>query len=527
MLILNRSKGMAMNILIPKEIQKNENRIAASEKSIKQLNKLGFDVFVESSAGINSNINDKALSDAGATIVPLNDCFNGINAVVKVNAPTLDELNNYPNGIYLICFIWPQQNHDILEKLAEKQISTIAIDQIPRLSRAQKMDVLSSMANIAGYRAVIEASHYFGRLFTGQITAAGKMPPAKVLVIGAGVAGLAAVGAAKSMGAIVRAFDTRPAVEEQVLSMGAEFLQVEIEEDGSGMGGYAKTMSQEFIDAEMALFREQMEDVDIVITTALIPGKPAPKLILEDMTEILKPGSVIVDLAAEQGGNCELTVPGEIVVRNDVTIIGLTNLPSRLPNQSSQLLAQNIVHLMTDLTPNKDGELFIDFDDEIQRTATVVLKDEITFPPPPLKTVQDASVKPTQKTDVSKNVDVKKSNSALPILAFWLVAGVLTYLLGSVADLEFVKHFTVFILSIFIGWQVIWNVSHALHTPLMAVTNAISGIVVLGTVSQLGAVDSGWFILVLALIGTLVATINIVGGFFVTYKMLKMFRKEG
>ena len=395
------------------------------------------------------------------------------------------------------------------------------MDSVPRISRAQKMDALSSMANIAGYRAVVEAAQHFGRFFTGQITAAGKVPPAKVMVIGAGVAGLAAIGAAKSMGAIVRAFDTRPEVKEQVESMDAEFLMLDFEdEDGSGEGGYAKVMSDEFIKAEMALFAEQAKDVDIIITTALIPGKPAPKLITAEMVESMRDGSVVVDLAAEQGGNCELTEPGEVVVRNGVSIIGYTDLPSRLATQSSQLYATNLRHLLTDMTPEKDGKLVLDLEDEVVRGATVCTGGETLWPPPPPK----ISAAPAAKAEPAPApvVEKKKPSLAGPVILA-AIGGLALLGLGAVAPPSFMAHFTVFVLACFVGYMVIWNVTPALHTPLMSVTNAISSIIVIGALLQISSANS--LIMWIAAATVLITSINIAGGFAVTRRMLEMFRK--
>ncbi|MFC6978330.1 Re/Si-specific NAD(P)(+) transhydrogenase subunit alpha [Microbulbifer taiwanensis] len=494
---------------------------------MKRLRDLGFSVAVEKGAGAEASFTDEAYIEAGAEIrKDFKHCLEGAGLVLKVQAPSDEELALIPEGATLVAFLKPAQNAELLQKFADRKINALAVESVPRISRAQKMDALSSMANIGGYRAVIEAAHNFGRFFTGQITAAGKIPPAKVLVIGAGVAGLSAIGTAKSMGAIVRAFDTRAEVREQVESMGAEFLTVEIEEEGSGSGGYAKEMSKEFIEAEMALFREQAREVDIVVTTALIPGKPAPKLWLADMVDSMAEGSVVVDLAAEMGGNCDYTVADEKVVKSGVTIIGYTNLASRAATQSSSLYATNLAHLLSELSPEKNGEIDINFDDEVIRGATVVKAGEITWPPPPPKI--SAQPKPAEKKAEPQATVVEeqppKKKSPLSILAFWLVAGGLLLWLGRVAPPDFVSHFTVFVLAIFIGWQVIWNVTHALHTPLMSVTNAISGIVIVGALLQVGATGSG-LVTLLAFIGVLVASINIFGGFFVTYRMLKMFRR--
>jgi NAD(P) transhydrogenase subunit alpha len=516
-----------MKIAIPKESNVLEHRVAATPASVEKLIKLGFTVSVETGAGKSSNFTDDAYQAVGADIVSdKKSIFGATDILLKVLAPNPEEIALIAPKTTLISFLWPAQNPALLTELSEKSINALAMDSVPRISRAQKMDALSSQANIGGYRAVIEAAHHFGRFLNGQITAAGKIPPAKILVIGAGVAGLSAVGTAKSMGAIVRAFDTRPVVQEQVESMGGEFLTVEIEEDGSGTGGYAKEMSQEFIDAEMALFREQAKEVDIVITTALIPGKPAPRLWLKDMVELMKEGSVIVDLAGEQGGNCELTVANEVVTAHGVTIIGYTNLPSRLPTQASTLYAQNLVHLLTDMTPEKDGNMVINMDDEVIRGATVTNEGAISWPPPaPVL----SAAPPAPKKAVAPPVKVeKKKTSGTQIAIYWLIAGLALLGLGNVAPQEFVAHFTVFVLAIFIGWQVIWNVSHSLHTPLMSVTNAISGIIVVGALLQISSGDTlggSTLVSALAFISVLVASINIAGGFFVTHRMLKMFRR--
>jgi NAD(P) transhydrogenase subunit alpha len=408
----------------------------------------------------------------------------------------------------------------MLKDLTARGVTALAMDYIPRISRAQKMDALSSMANIGGYRAVVEAAQHFGRFFTGQITAAGKVPPAKVLVIGAGVAGLAAIGAAKSMGAIVRSFDTRPEVKEQVESMDAEFLLLDFEdEDGSGEGGYAKVMSDEFIKAEMALFAEQARDVDIIITTALIPGKPAPKLITAEMVRSMKDGSVVVDLAAEQGGNCELTEPEKVVVKHGVSIIGYTDLPSRMAAQASQLYGTNLRHLLTDMTPEKNGEIVVDFEDEVVRGATVCKDGETTWPPPAPK----LSAAPPKKAPEPPPVVVEEKKSAAgPVIAAAL-GGLALLGLGSVAPPSFMAHFTVFVLACFVGYMVIWNVTPALHTPLMSVTNAISSIIVIGALIQISSADS--MIKWIAVFTLLITSINIAGGFAVTRRMLEMFRK--
>ncbi|SJM89774.1 Re/Si-specific NAD(P)(+) transhydrogenase subunit alpha [Crenothrix polyspora] len=511
-----------MKIGIPKETHPGEKRVATTPDVAAQIIKLGFSVSVESGAGVAADISDAAYQAVGVEIVANTQAlWSGADIIMKVRAPSDAEVDLLPEGGRLISFIWPAQNADLMQKLAAKNVTVLAMDSVPRVSRAQKLDALSSMANIAGYRAIVEAAQHFGRFFTGQITAAGKIPPAKVLVIGAGVAGLAAIGAAKSMGAIVRSFDTRPEVKEQIESMDAEFLMLDFKEDGSGTGGYAKTMSAEFIAAEMALFAEQAKEIDIIVTTALIPGKPAPKLITTDMVKSMKPGSVIVDLAAEQGGNCELTEKDKVVVKHNVTIIGYTNLPSRLANQSSQLYSTNLRHLLTELSPEKNGEINVNMEDEVIRGTTVIKEGKITWPPPPPK----LSAAPAAKAEATVSAAPKKSLIPEPIksLLSLIIGGLLLFGLGAVAPASFMSHFTVFVLACFVGYQVIWNVSASLHTPLMSVTNAISGIIVIGALVQISA--PGIIITVLAGLAILIASINIAGGFLVTRRMLEMFRK--
>ncbi|OAI04776.1 Re/Si-specific NAD(P)(+) transhydrogenase subunit alpha [Methylomonas methanica] len=518
-----------MKIGVPKEVHDGEKRVATTPDAAEKIIKLGFKVLVESGAGDNANISDDAYRAAGVQVVAsAQELWQNSDIVMKVRAPefhpqlAIDEVDLLREGQQLISFIWPAQNEALMQKLAAKKVSVLAMDSVPRMSRAQKMDALSSMANIAGYRAIVEAAQHFGRFFTGQITAAGKIPPAKVLVIGAGVAGLAAIGAAKGMGAIVRAFDTRPEVKEQIESMDAEFLMLDFQEDGSGSGGYAKTMSKEFIEAEMALFAQQAKEVDIILTTALIPGKPAPELITAEMVASMKPGSVIVDLAAEQGGNCALTEKNQVVVKHDVTIIGYTNLPSRLANQSSQLYATNLRHLLTDLTPGKDGNTVINMEDEVIRGATVIKEGNITWPPPPPK----LSAAPKQAA-ATETAAITETKSLLPEpVKQWLpiaLAALVFFAVGATAPTSFLSHFTVFVLACFVGYQVIWNVSPSLHTPLMSVTNAISGIIVIGALVQVSSAEST--IGILSAVAILIASINIAGGFLVTRRMLEMFRK--
>jgi NAD(P) transhydrogenase subunit alpha len=508
-----------MKIGVPREIYAGEKRVATTPDVATQLIKLGFEVAVETGAGEAASYSDSAYEAVGCTIASGDEIWADSEIILKVRGPEDEEAARLKSGQTLISFLWPAQNPELLQNLTERGVTAMAMDSIPRISRAQKVDALSSMANIAGYRAVVEAAQHFGRFFTGQITAAGKVPPAKVLVIGAGVAGLAAIGAAKSMGAIVRSFDTRPEVKEQIESMDAEFLMLDFEdEDGSGEGGYAKVMSDEFIAAEMALFLEQAKEVDIIITTALIPGRPAPRLITKEMVEAMRNGSVIVDLAAEQGGNCELTQPGEVATHNGVTLIGYTDLPSRLAAQSSQLYATNLRHLLTDLTPEKDGQINVNMEDEVIRGATVCKDGETTWPPPAPKL---SAAPPKPKPAPVPKVEKKKSVAG-PIIGM-VVAGLALLALGAVAPPSFMAHFTVFVLACFVGYMVIWNVTAALHTPLMSVTNAISSIIIIGALIQISSETEVIKWIAVATVG--LASVNIFGGFAVTRRMLEMFRK--
>ena len=525
-----------MIIGIPAESHPGEKRVAASPDMIEKLIAAGFEVIVEAGAGAGASFTDDAFRQVGAAISKDTGDVWSADIVLKVRPPEFNaELDRHESemlakGATLIGFIYPAQNKDLMLLLAKKRRNVLAMDSIPRISRAQKLDALSSMANIAGYRAVVEASNIFGRFFSGQITAAGKVDPAKVLVIGAGVAGLAAIGTAKSLGAIVRAFDTRPEVKDQIQSMDAEFLELDFEEDGTGEGGYAKVMSKEFIEAEMALFAEQAREVDIIITTALIPGKPAPKLITKGMVLSMKDGSVIVDLAAEQGGNCECTVPGKVASSYGVNIVGYTDLPSRLAAQSSQLYATNLYNLLMELCPEKDGNIAIDMEDEVIRGATVVHEGEVTWPPPAVAVGAERKpsfsgqiVKPEDKA--ADKLETEPSWFMKLMTGAWLpliVAGLALFGLGQVAPPSFMGHFTVFVLSCFIGYMVIWNVTPSLHTPLMSVTNAISSIIILGALTQISSTDN--IIFILAAIAVFITCINIVGGFSVTQRMLQMFR---
>ncbi|MDC1087334.1 Re/Si-specific NAD(P)(+) transhydrogenase subunit alpha [Alphaproteobacteria bacterium] len=514
----------------PKEIFKGEARVAMTPESAKQIQKLGYTCLLETGAGLPSNFSDKDYKDAGVRIVKsASQLWKDSDVILKVRGPEKSEISKIQPNQHIISFIWPGQNKSLLDSLNKKKTTVQAMDMIPRISRAQKMDALSSMANIAGYRAVIEAGSQFGRFFTGQITAAGKVPPAKILVIGAGVAGLAAIGTAQSMGAIVRAFDVRPEVAEQIESMGAEFLMLDFTSDGSGEGGYAKPASKEFIKKEMELFREQAPEIDIVITTALIPGMPAPKLWPKEMVNLMKPGSIVVDLAAEQGGNCEVTIPNKMIeTKNKVKVIGYTDLPSRMATQSSNLYSTNIRHMLDDLTPEKNGVPFTNMDDDVIRGATVVHNGKITFPPPKPKIAAIAkhvekTVQKTQEELDKEKTEAEKASGRTQIILL-IVGAFLTWFIGLYAPSDFMQHFIVFILSCFVGYQVIWNVSHSLHTPLMAVTNAISSIIIIGALLQMKTDND--IVSILALISVFIATINIVGGFMVTKRMLAMFQRS-
>lgn len=515
-----------MKVGIPSEISPNELRVAATPKTVKRLQKQGFEVYIQHNAGLKANFSDKEFEEAGAKIVSTAaEIYGQSDIVLKVKEPAMEEVDLMKEGLVMLSYLWPAQNQPLLQKLADKKVNAVAMDAIPRISRAQKMDVLSSMANIAGYRSVIEGSYHFGRFLNGQITAAGKVEPAKVLVIGAGVAGLAAIGAANSLGAIVRAFDTRKEVAEQIESMGAQFLTVEIEEDGATSSGYSKEMSKEFIEAEMKLFLEQAKEVDIVITTAQIPGRPAPKLWLDYHVAAMKPGSVIVDLAASTGGNCVETKNGEVyTTSNGITIVGKLN---QLPAQASQLYGNNLCHLLDDM--GKAEKFKIDMDDAVVSRAMVTYQGKINWPPAPLPvspTAGGGNKKAAAPTaEEVKLSDAEKSKKAATSMIIRLaVVGALLFLVGRFAPPEFIQHFTVFILAVFVGWQLITNVAHSLHTPLMAVTNAISGIIVVGGLLQTTD-DIKNPMTILAFIAILVASINVVGGFVVTHRMLKMFKK--
>ena len=523
-----------MKIGTPKEVSAGEARVAMTPDSALQLQKLGYECVVESGEGVAAGFADALYREAGVEVVKTAAAlWKAADIITKVRPPNATEAKRLTAEKLLISFFYPAQNTEQMELLAGKGASVIAMDMVPRISRAQKMDALSSMANIAGYRAVIEAGNNFGRFFTGQITAAGKVPPAKVLVVGAGVAGLAAIGTATSLGAITYAFDVRPEVAEQIESMGAEFVYLDFEEaqqDGAATGGYAAPSSPEFREKQLAKFRELAPDVDIVITTALIPGRDAPKLWLADMVAAMKPGSVVVDLAAERGGNCDLTVPDEkIVSENGVTVVGYSDFPSRMAAQSSTLYATNIRHMMSDLTPEKNGQVHHNMEDDVIRGATVAHEGAVTFPPPPPK-VQAIAAKP-KETVPEKTPEERRAEEAAAFqqqtknqVTLLAVGGALMLLVGAYAPASFMQHFIVFVLSVFVGFQVIWNVSHSLHTPLMAVTNAISSIIILGAVLQIGS--GSFLVILLAAISVFFAGINIFGGFLVTRRMLAMFQKS-
>ena len=508
-----------MRIGVPKESRPGETRVAATPKTVDQLIQLGYAVSVETGAGLRSAYSDTAYETAGALVGA--DVWDA-DVVLKVNAPTDAEITRFHRGQVVVSLLAPALNPDLVARLADAGVTALAMDAVPRISRAQSLDVLSSMANIGGYRAVIEAAHEFGSLFTGQVTAAGKVPPAKVLVVGAGVAGLAAIGTANSLGAIVRAFDARQEVGEQVESMGAEFLRIDVEDTGPSADGYARETGEDFNRKAAELYAAQAKDVDIIITTALIPGRPAPRLITEEMVASMKPGSVVVDMAASNGGNVAGSRPDELVVTdNAVRIIGYTDLPGRLPTQASQLFGTNLVNLLKLLTPGKDGQVVLDLDDVVQRGMTVCRDGQTLWPPPPVQ-VSAAPVAAPAAAAVEKAapkpVDPRRRYYAMGL------AAALFAIVASVSPGVFLGHFTVFALAVIVGFYVISNVAHALHTPLMSETNAISGIILVGALLQVG--NSNVLVSVLAFLGIVVASVNIFGGFAVTGRMLQMFRKD-
>ena len=523
-----------MKIGALKEIFIGEQRVALTPESAAQLQKLGHECMIEKGAGKAAGFSDAQYKAAGVVVAATAAALTkASDLIVKVRPPSEAEVKRLSATKTLISLFYPSENTTLMELAQSKGASIIAMDMVPRISRAQKMDALSSMANISGYRAVIEASNNFGRFFTGQVTAAGKVPPAKVLIVGAGVAGLAAIGTATSLGAITYAFDVRPEVAEQIESMGAEFVYLDFEEaqqDGAATGGYAAPSSPEFREKQLAKFRELAPEIDIVITTALIPGRDAPKLWLADMVAVMKPGSVIVDLAAERGGNCDLTVSNEkIITENGVTIVGYTDFPSRMAAQSSTLYATNIRHMMADLTPEKDGQIVHDMEDDVIRGATATFGGSVTFPPPAPK-VQAIAAKPKEKIPERTAEEIRADEIAAfkqttkNQVMLLTIGGAALLAVGAYAPASFMQHFIVFVLSVFVGFQVIWNVSHSLHTPLMAITNAISSIIILGAILQIGS--GSFLVTVLAGISVFFAGINIFGGFLVTRRMLAMFQKS-
>jgi H+-translocating NAD(P) transhydrogenase subunit alpha len=522
---------------VPKETAAGEKRVATVPEVVEKLIKLGFSVAVQSGAGDAANCDDDSYRAAGAQVIDgAAALFAAADIVFKIGVPTSEEVGLMHAGQTLITFIWPAQNPELMKQLADRKVTVLAIDSLPRtLSRAQKMDALTSQAGVAGYRAVIEAANAFGRFFAGQITAAGKVPPAKVFIAGAGVAGLAAIGTAVGLGAIVRANDTRAEVADQVVSLGGEFVKVDYEEEGSGGGGYAKVMSEGFQQAQREMYAKQAREVDIIITTALIPGKPAPKLITADMVKTMKPGSVIVDMAAERGGNCELTEPGKAVVKHGVTIVGYTDLTSRLAKQSSTLYATNLLRLTEELCKTKDGRIDVNMDDDAIRGLTVVKEGSITWPPPPPKVAaapaaKPAAAKPAEKKGHGHGASEPMSGKSLATV--FAVGAIVFLLVGLYAPAAFLSHFTVFVLACFVGYMVVWNVTPSLHTPLMSVTNAISSIIAIGALIQVApplAGDAGnrpnELILGTAVFALALTAINMFGGFAVTRRMLAMFRK--
>lgn len=521
---------------VPREIFPGEKRVATVPDVVTKLAKLGFGVVVETGAGDLADLSDDAYREAGASIAgSATELWSSADIVFKVRPPTADEVALMHEGQTLIGFVWPAQNPELMQQLAAKKVTVLAIDALPRtLSRAQKMDALTSMAGVSGYRAVVEAANAFGRFFNGQITAAGKVPPAKVFIAGAGVAGLAAIGAAASLGAIVRANDTRAEVADQVVSLGGEFVKVDYEEEGSGGGGYAKVMSEGFQAAQREMYAQQAKECDIIITTALIPGKPAPRLITAEMVKSMKPGSVIVDMAAEQGGNCELTEPGKAVVKHGVTIVGFTDLASRMARQSSTLYGTNLFRLTEELCKTKDGVINVNMDDDAIRGLTVIKDGEITWPAPPIAAAPKPAPKPAAAAVEKKSGHGHGPGGPMPAktLAIIFAVGALVLgAIGSFAPAAFLGHFTVFVLACFIGYMVVWNVTPALHTPLMSVTNAISSIIVIGALIQIAPPDAGangrpdQLILWLAFAGIVLTAINMFGGFAVTRRMLAMFQK--
>jgi H+-translocating NAD(P) transhydrogenase subunit alpha len=521
-----------IRIGIPKEIHPGERRVAATPQTVMRLKKLGFEVAVESGAGRNIDCFDGTYKEAGAIVIEdTKELWATSDLIMKVRPPEenpmlgVHETELLRRGGWLVGFVWAAQNKKLLDQMAARKATVLGMDSVPRITRAQKMDALSAMANIAGYRAVIEAANHFSRFFGGQMTAAGKVDPAKVLVIGAGVAGLSAIGAARNLGAIVRAFDPRSATRDQVKSMGADFLELDVKEEGEGKGGYAKEMSDSFLQAEMALFAQQAMEVDIIVTTALIPGKPAPKLITKGMVESMKPGSVIVDLAAEQGGNCAMTEPGGVVNHKGVTIIGYTDLPSRMASLSSQLYSSTMVALLEEMRDDETDTLKIDYENQVVRGALVLHEGKITYPPPTPPPAPEPGIASKSPAPIAVAAGGHGHDSETSVNPLWLLlAGAALLGIGFIAPASKLGHFTVFMLACFVGWQVVWNVKPALHTPLMSVTNAISGIILVGGMLQLSGLEMN-VTSILGAVAVLIATINITGGFLVTNRMLAMFRK--
>ena len=522
-----------MRLVIPKEVHPGERRVAATPQTVLRLCKSGYEVAIQAGAGAQTDLSDAAYKEAGATIIEdVRELWASANVVLKVRPPEqhpalgLHEADLLNEGSLLISFVWPAQNREVLDRLCARRVTALAMDCVPRITRAQKMDALSAMANIAGYRAVIEAANNYPRFFSGQITAAGRVDPAKVLVIGAGVAGLSAIGTARALGAIVRAFDPRMATRDQVKSMGAEYLELNFEEEGEGAGGYAREMSDAFVQAEMALFAAQAMEVDIIITTALIPGKPAPKLITAGMVESMKPGSVIVDLAAEQGGNCAMTRPGEVATHKGVSIVGYTDLPGRMASLASQLYGSTVATLLEAVA--KDDTVTINTDDQVVRGTLVTHEGRVTWPPPTPPPPPEPGVAiqtPTVETaGEAEKPEPARSPLSVTIVSFLLASATMAGI-GLLAPPSFLSHFTVFVLACFVGWQVVWNVKPALHTPLMSVTNAISGIILIGGMFQLAGPPTG-APAILGAIAVLIAAINISGGFLITQRMLAMFRRQ-
>ncbi len=511
-----------MRIGVPRESHAGERRVAATPKTVDAIRKLGYEVAIESGAGDDAAFDNEAYRAAGADIVE-EDVWS-CDVILKINAPSDAEIVRLHPGQTVVSLLAPALNPELVQRLSAQGVTALAMDAVPRISRAQALDVLSSMANIGGYRAIVEAANEFGSFFTGQVTAAGKVPPATVLVVGAGVAGLAAIGTASSLGAVVKAFDARQEVADQVESMGGEFLRPDLTglDTGPSADGYAKEMGEEFNQRTTEMYRRVVPGVDIIVTTALIPGRPAPRIIDEEMVASMKRGSVIVDMAAANGGNVAGAVADQKVVTDSgVTILGWTDLPGRLPTQASQLFGQNLVNFLKLVTPEKDGRLTLDMADVVQRGMTVVKEGEVLWPPPPVQ----VSAAPAAVATAPEPKPAKKKMSQGRRLGLIATGALLFLLLAAVSPAPFLGHFMVFMLAVVIGYYVIGNVHHALHTPLMSVTNAISGIIVVGALLQVWY-HGHWGISIIAFVGVLVATINVFGGFTVTARMLEMFKRE-